>query len=394
MNSNWRRVRLGKLLTHSKEHAEISPTELYKLITVRLWGKGIVLRDIVSGSELSVGYRHVARSGQFIVSRIDARHGAFGLVPNNLDGALVSSDFPVFNIDISCVEPGFLKWFTKSQSFITLCNAASEGTTNRVRLRIDQFESLAIPLPPLEEQRRIVAHIEVLVQRIEEARALQQAAMRDADALFEAEINKAFEACPTDNSCSLKDLTTKIGSGSTPRGGKAVYLERGIPFVRSLNIRMRRFQYEDLAFISRSIHERMRGTKLQSGDVLLNITGASIGRVACFPDDLDEGNVNQHVAIIRPRPERLSSRFLMYWLSQPKSQQYIDEKQKGGTRQGFTKAQIQAVKIPAVPIDVQIDIAAGLDELQSQVAKLKRLQEETQNDLIALLPSVLDRVFN
>ena len=163
---------------------------------------------------------------------------------------------------------------------------------------------------------------------------------------------------------------------------------------RSLNVRMRRFQYEDLGFISRSIHERMRGTKLQSGDVLLNITGASIGRVACFPDDLDEGNVNQHVAIIRPRPERLSSRFLMYWLSQPKSQQYIDEKQKGGTRQGFTKAQIQAVKIPAVPIDVQIDIAAGLDELQSQVAKLKRLQEETQNDLIALLPSVLDRVFN
>ena len=138
----------------------------------------------------------------------------------------------------------------------------------------------------------------------------------------------------------------------------------------------------------------MRGTQLQSGDVLLNITGASIGRVACFPDDIDEGNVNQHVAIIRPRPERLSSRFLMYWLSQPKLQQYINEKQKGGTRQGFTKAQIQAIEIPIMPFDKQINIAASLDKLQSQIAELKRLQEETRNDIEALLPSVLDRVFS
>ena len=353
MKSSWSSVQLGKLLTRSDERVEISPTEHYKQITVRLWGKGIVLRDVVSGGDLPAGRRLVARSGQFMLSRIDARHGAFGLVPKILDGAIVSNDFPVFDIDSTCVVPEYLNWFSKTQLFVGLCKMSSEGTTNRVRLKIDRFGTIAIPVPPLEEQRRIVAHIESLAQRIEEAQSLRREAMRDADALFEAEINNIFQSIQSRGCFTLRDLTTKIGSGSTPRGGKAVYLESGTPFIRSLNVRMRRFQYEDLAFISRSIHERMRGTQLQNGDVLLNITGASIGRVACFPDDIDQGNVNQHVAIVRPIPERLSSRFLMYWLSQPKLQEYIDNKQKGGTRQGFTKAQIQAIEIPIISLGEQ-----------------------------------------
>ena len=285
----------------------------------------------------------------------------------------------------------FLRLFIQTSHFHRQISA--RGSTNYASVRPHEVLDYNIPLPPLEEQRRIVTHIEAIAQRIEEARGLRQEAMRDADALFEAEINNVFQSIQTQDSCSLRDLTTKIGSGSTPRGGKAVYLESGIPFIRSLNVRMRYFKYEDLAFVSQAIHERMRGTQLQSGDVLLNITGASIGRVACFPDDISEGNVNQHVAIIRSRPARLSSRFLMYWLSQPKLQQYINNKQKGGTRQGFTKAQIQAIEIPIIPLGEQSDTVATLD-LQSQVVNLKHLQEESQNDLNTLLPSLLNSVFN
>jgi len=190
----------------------------------------------------------------------------------------------------------------------------------------------------------------------------------------------------------LAALTTKIGSGSTPSGGRAGYPTSGVPFVRSMNVRMRRFQWDSIAFISADTHKQMSGTRVRPGDVLLNITGASIGRVACAPNDLQEANVNQHVAIIRPTQE-IEANFLMYWLSQPRTQEFINNEQKGATRQGFTKAQIEAFDIPLLSVSEQRRIVAELDALQAEVDKLKRLQAETAAELDALLPSILDKAF-
>ena len=126
--------------------------------------------------------------------------------------------------------------------------------------------------------------------------------------------------------------------------------------------------------------------------VLLNITGASIGRVACAPSNLIEANVNQHVAIIRPI-EVLNPRYLMYWLSQPVVQDFINNEQKGATRQGFTKAQIGALEIPLPSLAQQLHIITHLDELWSRVYSLKQSQAETSAEIDALLPSILDKAF-
>ena len=98
------------------------------------------------------GRRYVARAGQFILSRIDARHGANGIVPDELSGAIVTNDFPVFNFDHSRLEPKYLQWLGRTHDFIQLCLRASEGTTNRVRLSEERFLDLPIPLPTVEEQ--------------------------------------------------------------------------------------------------------------------------------------------------------------------------------------------------------------------------------------------------
>jgi len=156
---------------------------------------------------------------------------------------------------------------------------------------------------------------------------------------------------------------------------------------------MRRFQWEGMAFISEETHKIMSATHVRSRDVLLNITGASIGRVACAPDDLHEANVNQHVAIIRPT-EELEDRYLMYWLSQPAIQEFINDEQKGATRQGFTKAQIQAFEIPMPSLPEQRRIVAELDALQAEADALKQVQVETAAELDALLPSILDKAFS
>jgi type I restriction enzyme S subunit len=155
---------------------------------------------------------------------------------------------------------------------------------------------------------------------------------------------------------------------------------------------MRNFRWDGIAFIDKTTHEIMRGTQVKPNDVLLNITGASIGRVACAPSDLAEANVNQHVAIIRPI-EALNPRYLMYWLSQPSIQDFINDKQKGATKQGFTKAQIESFEVPLPPLPEQRRIVAYLDDLQKEVKTLKRLQSETAAELNALMPSILDKAF-
>ena len=101
-------------------------------MTAKLWGKGVVLRGAVVGASVAASRRFVAKAGQLILSRIDARNGAIGIVPSELDGAVVTNDFPLFDLTSERIDSAFLKWLTKRRDFAELCQRASEGTTNRV----------------------------------------------------------------------------------------------------------------------------------------------------------------------------------------------------------------------------------------------------------------------
>lgn len=182
MSEKWPIVRLGEVLRRSDEVATTDPLMEYKEITVRLWGKGVVERGRVLGSEVN-GQRYLARQGQFIASRIDARNGAMGIVPESLDGSLVTNDFPLFNVSADRLHVQFLGWLCRTRGFVDLCQRASEGTTNRVRLKEDRFVGLEIPLPPLAEQWRIVGRIEELAGEIATAQRLRAEVAEEAEAL-------------------------------------------------------------------------------------------------------------------------------------------------------------------------------------------------------------------
>ncbi|TAH48009.1 MAG: restriction endonuclease subunit S [Chloroflexota bacterium] len=391
MKNEWQTVPLGKVLKRVKQEISLDAAKIYKEVTVRLWNKGVVPRGEKQGIEIKTA-RYSIRAGQLILSRIDVRNGAIGLVPTELDGAIVSGEFWTYEIDQTLLDSKFLEYCVAIPDFIEKSNQTSSGTTNRIRAEEELFLQIEIPLPPLPEQQRIVARIEELARRVEEARGLRKTAVEEADALLEIAVGKVFENQTPIEARLLGRLATKIGSGSTPTGGRASYPSSGIPFIRSQNVRMREFQMEGIAFIDEATHKSMKGTIVQPNDVLLNITGASIGRVACVPDDLKEANINQHVAIIRPTQE-LHPRYLMYWLSQPKIQEFINSEQKGATRQGFTKQQIEKFNVLLLPLDEQHRIVAHLDNLQQKVDELRRLQAATQKELDALMPSILAKAF-
>ena len=163
----WQRRALSTFLTKSEDWIQPDPERTYKQIKVRLWGKGLTLRARISGANIKALRQIRASAGQFLISRIDARHGAFGIVPKNLDGALVSNDFPCFEIDLSVVLPRYLEWYVRTNQFVDLCRQASEGSTNRVRLKGVRFMAMEIPVPSVDTQRRIVCMLDRVTVLVE-----------------------------------------------------------------------------------------------------------------------------------------------------------------------------------------------------------------------------------
>ena len=113
----------------------------------------------------------------------------------------------------------------------------------------------------------------------------------------------------------MGEVTTKIGSGATPRGGNASYKEEGISLVRSMNVHDFYFREKKLAFIDKAQADALSNVTVQENDVLLNITGASIARCCIVPPDVLPARVNQHVSILRPKSDQLSARFLCYLMT-------------------------------------------------------------------------------
>lgn len=162
-------------------------------------------------------------------------------------------------------------------------------------------------------------------------------------------------------SIELGRLTKKIGSGATPTGGKGAYLSSGIPLIRSMNVHDLEFVEHELAFIDEEQAKKLDNVVTQSGDVLLNITGASVARCCSLPERYVGGRVNQHVAILRPDPSQLDGRFLAYVLVSPGYKgQLLSIAGAGATREALTKSGIERFTVPAPPVETQRRIAAIL----------------------------------
>lgn len=169
----------------------------------------------------------------------------------------------------------------------------------------------------------------------------------------------------------LKDITKKIGSGSTPRGGEKVYQEVGVPFIRSKNVFNNKLDLEDLTFIPEDVNYQMRNSSIQGLDVLLNITGASIGRSCVVPSNFKIGNVNQHVCIIRTNGS-FNPYFLQPFLSSHRGQKLIYEGQTGSGREGLNFQSIATFKLNLPLKPEQQKIASFLTTVDNKIEQLTK----------------------
>lgn len=180
-----------------------------------------------------------------------------------------------------------------------------------------------------------------------------------------------LELPPSWNAATLDDVTSKIGSGATPRGGSAVYVASGPALIRSQNVYDHEFKPEGLVFLSSEAAKALRGVTVEPGDVLINITGDSILRTAVVPDTVLPARVNQHVAIVRSNG-KVCPGFLQKWLSSPSMKDYMLGYSSGGTRKAITKGHLQSFPIPLPPIEEQRAIAATLGALDDKIESNRR----------------------
>lgn len=189
----------------------------------------------------------------------------------------------------------------------------------------------------------------------------------------------------------VKDFTTKVGSGVTPRGGAETYLEQGIPLFRSQNVYDNGFLMDDIAYISEEVDESMSGTRVKPGDVLLNITGASIGRCFYTSDSFERGNVNQHVCIIRPKRNITSPSFLHYCIISNEGQEQINLSQTGANREGLSVEDIKGFSFDIPSLSVQQKMVDYLDEKTSAIDTQVELLEKKKDAYTRLKKAMINR---
>jgi type I restriction enzyme, S subunit len=397
MNDRVPLVPLGELLSKSESWVDIRPDQRYRQVTVRLWGKGITLRGVVSGTEIAASRQLLVKPLQFILSRIDARNGAFGLIPDELDGAVVSSDFPVFALNHLRVLPQFLNWMSKTSDFVDLCKASSEGTTNRVRLKEDRFLAAEIPLPPLEEQRRIVARIEELAARIEEARGLRREAMEEVDTLMRQIMSETLNYDQWTKTL-LGDLLRENSLNGLPL--RPSDTPQGLPILRISAATSRHdaiIDETDCKYIE--VNERdVSKYKLESGDLLacrFNGNSHYVGRFALYMGFSNRLQLYPDKLIrFRVDTKKILPEFTRYSMNSPIIRESVEAfcATTAGNI-GISATDLKTISIPVPPLPEQRRIVAYLDDLQAKVDALKQLQAETQADLDSLLPSILDKAF-
>ena len=266
------------------------------------------------------------------------------------------------------------------------------------KLNQGKLRAIQIPIPPLEEQQRIVSILDEGFDNIEHNSTLIQARIDDSKELFEATLDEIFSKFNEGwSGTKLGEISSKIGSGATPKGGKESYKSEGVSLIRSMNVHDKYFKHKDLAFIDESQAEKLSNVIVESDDVLLNITGASVARCNLAPKEIIPARVNQHVMIIRPLDEKLDAHFLHFMLiSKPYKDKLLATGNQGGTtRQAITKNQVENFEVwyPS-SMQEQKEIVNRITSLLLESTKLENTYSRKLESLDELKQSISQEAFN
>jgi type I restriction enzyme S subunit len=381
MSKQWPLVKLGDVLSATSREETVDASKTYRLLGIRLEGKGPFLRESVSGTQTSATKLFRVAQGDFIYSRLFAWRGAFGVIDASLDGCYVSSEFPAFTPDPQMLDAEYLKYWFRLGPVIKRVEADCTGSTPLTRNRFKEnfFFALEIPLPPLAEQRRLVARIEALAGLIAEAQALRKEIVQDAENILLTSYKSLVKDTPCIPLDSLAPLT---------RRPLAVDIEATYPQISARSFGRGTFHQPP---IPGALITWQKPFLVKAGDVLISNIKAWEGAIAVVSPE-DDGRVCSHRYLTcAPIKGKASPHFVAYHLLTEEGLYHIGEASPGSADRNRTLSSTALRQIPIPQLSYAKQV--WFENLIEQVEGLKQLQAETQAELDALLPAVLEGVF-
>ncbi|WP_034889627.1 restriction endonuclease subunit S [Gillisia sp. Hel_I_29] len=398
---HWDLTRLGTRFEQRK--TKVSDKD-YPALSVT---KNGTIPQLASAAKSNDGdNRKLVKKGDFVINSRSDRKGSSGIAYQDGSVSLIYIVMEPLNI-----HPIYCNYLLKSYNFIEEFYRMGHGIVADLwTTRYDEMKAIMVGIPPLQEQTAIAQFLDDKATKIDEAITIKEQQisllkerkqilihkavtqglnpnikLKDSGVEWIGEIPEHWEVK------KIKHVTSKIGSGITPSGGGTTYLEEGIPLLRSQNIFFDKIELDGVAFISDKVHQSMSNSKVFKGDVLLNITGGSIGRCYFVNSDIPL-NVNQHVCILRPN-KKITTLYLNRLIASQVGQNQIWFHQQGGGREGLNFQALKNFIIPFPSLSEQKEISAYIETAsrkietairlkQQEIAKLKEYKSSLINSVV------------
>jgi type I restriction enzyme, S subunit len=377
---NWHEIALGDVIRQRKESIVIADDEPYRRVRVQLHGRGIVLRDEVHGRDIKTKKQFPIKAGDLLVAEIDAKAGGYGVVSEELAGAIVSSHYFLYEVDADQLDLGFLNYWLKTPAPLEQVKGFVKGSLNYAAIRPYHFSQLKIRVPEsLAEQRRIVARIDSILSaagRAEQFKGQVEKELNDCLTAAYREITAEAERLPFGEVAQLQRRSIEV----KPDG---VYEELG---VRSFG----KGTFHKPALTGTEVGGK-RIFQIVPGDLLFNIVFAWEGAVAVVKPE-DQGRVGSHRFLTYvPDERRATANFLAFHFLTRKGLEDLGKASPGAAGRNKTLGvrALEKIEVPLPALKKQL----WFDEILSRRAEIQRIQGETQTELNALLPAILDRAF-
>lgn len=407
-------ARIGSFLVKSRDIIEVQDDVEYKQVTLKINNGGVVPRNngaTLIGSKIGTKRQHVIHAGQFIMSKIDARNGAYGIVPAELEGAIVTNDFPVFDVDTKKIIPQFLVLVSTTDKFVEFARKCSSGTTNRKRIDIDAFLNQQIPLPSKEEQEKI----------LEEYNSCIQTALKKEEEIYKCERELSHFVLSSIDLKDVKDESeekqsammmftslSKVTRWDTYNIKYHINKEKGTTLLRDLvkskpfygapysavdyNKKIRYIRITDINEDGTLSEEKVSANQyneaylLKENDFLIARSGNTVGKSFLYTSDIEPAIFAGYLIKFELQEELILPQYLLVYTKTPIFKKWIKNNQRISAQPNINCQQYLEAPIILPTIEKQKEIVEYAYRKQEQRIQLreeiKNILEQAQNKFV------------
>jgi len=393
MTKAWALTKLSEVLQPISRRERVDPIKEYRLLGIRLDGVGPFHRETIQGSQSAATSLYKVKTGDFIYSRLFACRGAFGVIGSDLDGCYVSGEFPTFVTIDDRVDVNFLKLWFRLPMTIRKVDSNCTGSTPLTRNRFKEnfFLNLDIPLPPVTEQRRIVAKIDALASEIEGVYGLQVKSTQELYFLYDIAVQSICYA----GKYPLSNFGEVLSEAKNGIYKPPEFWGRGIPCIRMYNIDGPSMNTINLQLLDVT-EDEFSTYSCQSGDLVFNRVNSAelVGKTGIITEKYPKCTFESKNMRLRVNQERVMPEFVAIILNSRKTKEYYRRvlKQQCGMAT-LNQGHVRNIPFPIPSLVEQEHIVAHIDSLKTKVEELDNLKIQALAELDALMPSILDKAF-